>query len=160
MIKYIVREDGNMSYRVIAKTEEDTIVLAQNLESEKFPNMVVCLYGDLSSGKTLFVKGFAHALEVEDDVTSPTFNIIKEYSGQLPLFHMDVYRCGTHVECLGLEEYYTKDGVVMIEWADLIEDQLPKERLDIHFEVLDNDTRVITLKPKGTKYEDACEGVI
>ena len=149
-----------MSYRVISKNEEDTIVLAENIESEKFKNMVICLCGDLSSGKTLFVKGFAKALEVRDDVTSPTFNIIKEYQGQMDLYHMDVYRCGTHTDCLGLEEYFTKGGIVMIEWADLIEKQLPKERLDIFFEVLENDIRVITMKPHGDKYEDVCEAVI
>ena len=149
-----------MSHRFIARTEEDTITLAENLESAKFPNMVICLYGDLSSGKTLFVKGFAHALEVHDDVTSPTFNIIKEYVGQLPLFHMDVYRCGDDIECLGLEEYFTKKGVVIIEWADLIEERLPKERLDIHIQVLDNDARIFMLKPHGEKHEEAVEAAI
>jgi len=149
-----------MSYRVVSRNEEDTIVLAENIESEKFPNMVICLYGDLGSGKTLFVKGFANALEIDENVTSPTFNIIKEYKGQMDLYHMDVYRCGSQVECLGLEEYFTKGGIVMIEWADLIEDELPKERLDVFFEVLENDTRVIRLKPYGDKYEDVCEAVI
>ena len=75
-----------MEYKYTTYSEEDTIELAQNIESEKFPNMVICLDGDLGSGKTIFTKGFAKSLEVEEEVTSPSFNIIKEYtSGELPL---------------------------------------------------------------------------
>ena len=67
-------------YKLTMRSEEDTVYLAQNIESEKFPGMVICLKGDLGSGKTIFTKGFASSLEVEESVTSPTFNIIKEYS--------------------------------------------------------------------------------
>ena len=98
-----------MDYKLTTYSEEETIELAQNIESEKFPNMVSCLRGDLGSGKTVFTKGFAKALEVKEEVTSPTFNIIKEYTtGELPLFHMDVYRLDGNVEDLGIEEYFTK----------------------------------------------------
>ena len=115
-----------MEFKFTSKTEEDTIELAQNIESEKFPNMVICLRGDLGSGKTVFTKGFAGALGIEEVITSPTFNIIKEYDGELPLYHMDVYRLDGKIKNLGIEEYYHKGGVVIIEWADLIEDYLPK----------------------------------
>ena len=67
-------------YKYTSRNENDTVALAQNIESEKFPNMVICLDGELGSGKTVFVKGFAHALGIEDNITSPTFNIIKEYN--------------------------------------------------------------------------------
>ena len=67
--------------------------IAENIESEKFPGMVICLNGELGSGKTVFVKGFANALEVKETITSPTFSLIKEYyDGEMPLYHMDVYR--------------------------------------------------------------------
>ena len=66
-------------YKLTMRSEEDTVYLAQNIESEKFPNMVICLKGDLGSGKTVFTKGFAQALEVKEQVTSPTFNIIKDF---------------------------------------------------------------------------------
>ena len=129
-----------MSYKVISRSEKDTINLAQNIESEKFPNMVICLMGDLGSGKTIFTKGFASSLEVEEAITSPTFNIIKEYtSGQMPLYHMDVYRLDGKVEDLGIEEYFTKGGITIIEWADMIEDYLPEERLEIKFRLSDED---------------------
>ena len=121
-----------MEYKITTYSEEETIELAQNIESEKFPNMVICLRGDLGSGKTVFTKGFAHAMEIEEEITSPTFNIIKEYTtGDMPLYHMDVYRLDGQVGDIGIEEYYTKKGVTIIEWADMIPDYLPDRRLDI-----------------------------
>lgn len=152
-----------MDYKVTTYSEEETIELAQNIESEKFPNMVICLQGDLGSGKTMFTKGFAKAMQVEEEITSPTFNIIKEYtSGELPLYHMDVYRLDGKVEGLGIEEYYTKGGVTIIEWADMIPDYLPEERLDIKIKSSseDEDKRTITLIPYGSEYEEVCEAVV
>ena len=92
-------------YKIITHDENETIAVAQNIESEKFPNMVICLNGDLGSGKTLFTKGFAHAMGI-DEITSPTFTIIKEYVGELPLYHMDVYRLEDSKEDIGIEEYF------------------------------------------------------
>ncbi len=150
-----------MDYKYIADDESDTIALAENIESEHFPGMVICLNGELGSGKTVFTKAFANALGIEDDVTSPTFNIIKEYpNGELPLYHMDVYRLEGNVNELGLEEYFDGDGVSIVEWADMIEDHLPKERLDINIKVTGEDTRVIVLKPHGKVYEDICEAIL
>ena len=152
-----------MDYKLTTYSEEETIELAQNIESEKFPNMVICLRGDLGSGKTVFTKGFAKALEVKEEVTSPTFNIIKEYTtGELPLFHMDVYRLDGNVEDLGIEEYFTKKGSTIIEWADMIPDYLPEERLDIKIKNSseDEDKRIITIKPYGAAYEELCEAIL
>lgn len=150
-----------MDYRVTTRSEKETIELAQNIESEKFPNMVICLEGDLGSGKTIFSKGIAQALGVEEAVTSPTFNIIKEYmSGEMPLYHMDVYRIDGHVKELGIPEYYSKNGIVIIEWADLISDYLPEERLDIKIKIIDEDTRVFVFIPHGRVYEDLCAAVL
>ncbi len=152
-----------MDYKVTTYSEEETIELAQNIESEKFPNMVICLEGDLGSGKTLFTKGFAEALEVQEEITSPTFNIIKEYtSGELPLYHMDVYRLDGKVDELGIEEYYTRGGITIIEWADMIPDYLPEKRLDIKIKNSseDENKRTITLIPHGKKYEELCEAIL
>ena len=147
-----------MEYKYTAYNLEDTMELAENIESEKFPNMVICLTGDLGSGKTMFTKAFAKSLQVEEEVTSPTFNIIKEYeSGELPLYHMDVYRLDGKVGDLGIEEYFTKKGITIIEWADMIEDYLPKNRLDIKIKIVGEEKRVFILKPHGKKYEDICE---
>ena len=149
-----------MEYKVTMKDEFDTIELAQNFESEKFPNMVICLNGELGSGKTVFTKGIANALGITETITSPTFSIIKEYEGELPLYHMDVYRLDGNYEGVGIEEYFTKGGVVVIEWADTIKDILPSERLDIKFKVVDEDKRVLVIKPYGKQYEDLCEAVL
>lgn len=152
-----------MEYKITTYSEEETIELAQNIESEKFPNMVICLRGDLGSGKTVFTKGFAQAMEVSEEVTSPTFNIIKEYlSGDMPLFHMDVYRLDGNVDELGIEEYFTKKGVTIIEWADMIPDYLPEKRLDIKIRNSEDDEnkRTITITPYGRKYEEICEAVL
>lgn len=149
-----------MEYRLTMRSEIDTIEFAQNLESEKFPNMVICLNGELGSGKTIFTKGFANALGIDDNVTSPTFNIIKEYDGELPLYHMDVYRLDGNTEGVGIEEYFSKDGVVIIEWANTIKDILPPERLDIKFKVAGENSRILLVTPHGKQYEELCEAVL
>ena len=150
-----------MEYKVTTWSEKETVELAENFESEKFPNMVICLTGDLGSGKTVFAKGFASALGVDEVITSPTFTIIKEYySGELPLFHMDVYRLDeTNVE-VNFSEYFKKKGISIIEWSDMIESELPKERLDISIRVVNEDTRLFIIKPIGKEYEDLCEAVL
>lgn len=149
-----------MEYRLTTRSEMDTIEFAQNLESEKFPNMVICLNGELGSGKTVFTKGFANAMEVKESVTSPTFTIIKEYEGELPLYHMDVYRLDGNTEGLGIDEYFTKDGVVIIEWANTIKDDLPENRLDIKFKVAGENSRILIVEPHGQEYEELCEAVL
>ena len=150
-----------MEYKIITKSDLETVELAQNFEAEKFPNMVICLNGELGSGKTMFTKGIANALGIEETITSPTFSIIKEYLyGELPLYHMDVYRLNGDVENVGIEDYYNKGGVVVIEWADTIKDILPKERIDIKFLVADENKRIIILEPHGQKYEELCKAVL
>ena len=149
-------------YKYTSHSEEDTMELAQNLESEKFPNMVICLRGELGSGKTVFVKGFASSLGIDETITSPTFNLVKEYlNGELPLYHMDVYRLEDGDDgSIGLSDYFNKNGVTIIEWSDIIKDSLPEERLEIKFKVVDEDTRLITLIPYGKDYEDIVSAVL
>ena len=149
-----------MNYKYTSKSENDTFTLAENIESEKFENMIICLDGDLGSGKTVFVKGFALSLGIKENITSPTFNIIKEYeSGELPLYHMDVYRIDDNPE-IGIEDYFNKSGITIIEWSDLIKDRLPIERLDINIKIVDESTRVFLLTPHGRNYEDLCNAVL
>ncbi len=150
-----------MDYKITSRDQEDTLEIAQNIESEKFPGMVICLNGELGSGKTVFVKGFASALGIDENITSPTFNLIKEYNnGELPLFHMDAYRLDDDVESIGLNDYFNSDGILIIEWADMIEKYLPNERLDIYFKVVDENTRLLVFKPHGAKYVELCDAVL
>lgn len=150
-----------MEYKLTSLDERETIEFAENLESEKFPNMVICLKGDLGSGKTVFTKGFASALGITDTITSPTFNIVKEYySGEMPLFHMDVYRIDEANIQIDFAEYFVKKGVSIIEWSDLIKDELPNERLEISFRIVGENKRMLIIRPFGKKYEDLCEAVL
>ena len=150
-----------MDYKFTSHSEEETLELAQNFESEKFPNMVICLNGELGSGKTLFVKGVAQALGITESITSPTFTIVKEYpDGEMPLYHFDVYRLDGNTDGIGIEEYFEKNGVVIIEWADTIKSILPSERLDIKFKVVGENKRVLIITPYGEKYEELCEAVL
>ena len=150
-----------MDYKITSRSIEDTMELAENIESEKFPGMIICLDGELGSGKTVFVKGFAKSLGLEETITSPTFNIVKEYTScEMPLYHMDVYRLENGDESIGFNDYFNSDGVSIIEWSELISDILPEERLDIKFKVIDENTRIIKLTPHGSKYEDIINYVI
>ncbi len=105
------------------KNESETAKLAEELAAELKPGDLVALYGDLGTGKTTFSKAAIRALGVSDTVTSPTFTIVKEYRGRLPVYHFDVYRVHSEEDLfeIGYEEYFFGDGVCFVEWADLIE---------------------------------------
>ena len=120
--------------RLISEQEEMTCKIGYRIGKLLVAGDVVCMTGDLGAGKTTMTKAIAKALGVEEDVTSPTFTIIHEYSGRLPVYHFDVYRIRRleEMEDLGYEEYFYGDGVCIIEWAGEIEDLIPKERLWIH----------------------------
>ena len=150
-----------MEYKYTSRSIDDTMELAENIESEKFPGMVICLEGELGSGKTVFVKGFAKGLGITETITSPTFTLIKEYnSGEMPLYHMDVYRIEESDGTIGFADYFNKDAVSIIEWAEMINEELPEERLEIEFRLVDENTRILILKPYGDKYEDLVNSVL
>lgn len=111
-------------------SEEETFEIGRSLGKEAKEGEIFCLEGDLGVGKTVFTKGFAKGLEIEEIVDSPTFTIVKEYTeGKLPLYHFDVYRIGdsSEMEEIGYEDYFFGGGVCLIEWASLIEDILPNK---------------------------------
>ena len=116
-------------YSVDTFSEEETKALAQTVARYLKPGDVIALEGDLGAGKTTFAKGVAKALNIAEPVDSPTFTIIKEYEGSLPLYHMDVYRIDSPEEELGLEEYFYGDGVCLVEWASHVEPLLPDSAL-------------------------------
>lgn len=112
-----------------SNSKEDTALLGATLAENVKPGQVICLTGDLGTGKTVFTQGFAKGLGVTDYVDSPTFTIVKEYHGaKLPFYHFDVYRIGdvSEMDELGYEEYFYGDGVCLVEWGLLIEEILPK----------------------------------
>ncbi len=112
---------------------EETQKIAADFAKTLKSGDVLCMYGDLGVGKTAFVQGLAKGLEIFDHITSPTFTIVNEYNGILPLYHFDVYRIADSDEMyeIGYEEYVYGDGVSVIEWPQLIDDILPDARYDI-----------------------------
>lgn len=121
---------------------------------------IICMIGDLGAGKTTMTQSIAKGLDVEDYVTSPTFTIINEYSGRCPLYHFDVYRINDVDEMydLGYEEYFYSNGVSIIEWANIIEEILPTERLNIEISKKDNNEgREIAINGRGNKYLNVIE---
>ncbi|MBI2834333.1 MAG: tRNA (adenosine(37)-N6)-threonylcarbamoyltransferase complex ATPase subunit type 1 TsaE [Acidobacteria bacterium] len=109
-----------MVERLVSHSEQETSELARRLGLQLRPGHVVLLFGPLGVGKTAFVRGLAEGLEIGgDEVSSPTFTLVQEYRGRLPLYHVDLYRLeGPEVEDLGLEELGAGEGVVAVEWAD------------------------------------------
>ena len=116
---------------------EDTFELGRQFGAAAKEGAVFCLSGDLGTGKTVFTQGFAAGMEIDEPVNSPTFTIVQEYdSGRLPLYHFDVYRIGDVEEMdeIGYEDCIYGQGVCLIEWANLIEEILPEEYLQITIE--------------------------
>ncbi|MGE7907740.1 tRNA (adenosine(37)-N6)-threonylcarbamoyltransferase complex ATPase subunit type 1 TsaE [Peribacillus sp. NPDC094092] len=144
----------------ISQNEEETARFAHELAQKLSSGDVLALEGDLGAGKTAFTKGLAKGLGVTRMVNSPTFTIIKEYMGRLPLYHMDVYRVSESEEDLGFEEYFDGDGVTVVEWAHLIKDQLPEEILTIYIYRLGDTSRRFVLKAKGERYVKLCKEII
>ena len=119
--------------KYISNSYEETQKIAADFAKTLKEGDVLCMYGDLGVGKTAFVQGLAKGLEIDEPITSPTFTIVNEYSGTLPLYHFDVYRIADSDEMheIGYEEYVYGDGVSVIEWPQLIDDILPEKRYDI-----------------------------
>src|SRR5690625_5065391 len=135
----------------ITKSPQETMALAEQLGKKVQSGDVIALSGDLGAGKTSFTKGLAKGLRVSDMVNSPTFTIIKEYEGRLPLYHMDVYRIEEESEDLGLDEYFYGEGVSVVEWANLISSQLPADRLMVEIYHRGENTRELRITPSGTR---------
>ena len=118
---------------------------------------VICLTGELGTGKTCFVKGLAAGLGIKDrSITSPTFIIINEYKGNIPLYHIDLYRIGVieDLRDIGMEEIIYGKGVTAIEWAERIKDALPDERLEISLKWVDDKTRSIEISAFGHHHKE------
>ena len=139
---------------------EETQKLASKLADLVEPQHTITLEGDLGAGKTTFTQAFAKQLGVKRTVNSPTFTIMKQYTGRIPLNHLDVYRLEDSEEDLGWEEIFYGDAVTIVEWAHLIERDLPNERLAIEIKRVDEHARLIKLMPIGKRYELLCEELL
>jgi len=139
---------------------EETQALAYCLAELLEPQTTITLEGDLGAGKTTFTQALAKGLGIARTVNSPTFTIMKQYSGRLPLNHLDVYRLADSDEDLGWEEIFYGDAVTVVEWAHLIEDELPQERLHIEISRMGETERKFLFKPIGRQYIQLCEELL
>ena len=150
-------------YKFTSKNEVETMNFAKKLASISKTQDIIVLTGDLGSGKTKFTEGFLSYFGLENEISSPTFTIVNEYSkDNINIYHFDVYRLEDSSEFyeIGGEEYFDK-GICIIEWGELIQDALPKEYLHITFEK-DNENesiRILNIDTFGNRWEDYFENI-
>lgn len=121
--------------------------------------LLLAFFGDLGSGKTAFVQGLAKGLAVSEKyyITSPTYTLINEYPGRIPLFHVDLYRLedSDDVENIGLYDILDGDAIVAVEWAEKLSDEYITDYLGLHLSIIDCDSRSITISARGPNAEHA-----
>jgi len=141
--------------RTVTRSTRETLELAGGVGDLLRAGDVVSLVGDLGAGKTVFARGVARALGVTEPVVSPSFTIVREYEGRVPLVHVDVYRIDAVQELhdLGFEEVVRDDAVTLVEWGDMIDGLLPGDRLDIRLAAgADDDERVVEIEGHGRSW--------
>lgn len=143
-------------FSTISRSPETTARIGMMLGAMLRAGDVICLQGELGAGKTCFAKGVARGMGIKEPVTSPTFTLVNEYQGDLPLYHLDVYRLEGpgDMDDLGYEEYFYGDGVALVEWAERVQEILPGERLDVIINrgTEDDECREIRMIPRGERY--------
>ena len=147
------------SFEIVTKSADETISLGKTLGKLLVGGVVITLFGDLAAGKTTFTRGVAEGLGIDDNISSPTFTLIHEHDGIIPLYHVDLYRlCGLEdIESIGLEEYLLSEGVTVVEWSERFEHELPHERIDVVLEAIDeNERKIVFLSESHT---DIIEGI-
>ena len=140
---------------VVSRDAAATRALGATLAGAARPGDLISLVGDLGAGKTQFAKGFGAGLGITDTIVSPSFVLMAEYRGRLPLFHVDLYRLADAVEALagGLVDDRQAEGVTLVEWAERLADALPEARLDVLIDGSGDETRRITVRPGGAAYD-------
>jgi tRNA threonylcarbamoyladenosine biosynthesis protein TsaE len=143
----------SLEFETVTRSEAQTCTLGQKIGKALSTGMVITLTGDLGSGKTAFVQGLARGLHVPGDyyVTSPTYTIINEYPGRLPLFHVDLYRIpdAQGVADIGFYDILREENVIAIEWPEIIVSELPRDLIALQFEILNQKTRKISIRAYG-----------
>lgn len=132
----------------VTHSAEETIQLGKKIGSMLQPGAIIAMEGNLAVGKTTITKGIAESLGIEEAITSPTFTLISEYEGKMPLYHMDVYRldsCEDFIN-LGVEDLMYGNGVSIIEWSERVREELPKSTITLRLEIRGDGGRDITLE--------------
>jgi len=140
--------------RILSTSPEQTARIGETLGPLLESGTVVALIGELGSGKTVFAQGLARGLGVDPDeyVSSPSFTLVNQYRGKVPVFHVDTYRLGDEAEmvALGYEDFFDPNGVTIIEWADKVRTLLPETRVVVKFRIVDEHSREIEFKLVGS----------
>ena len=140
---------------ITTTTPQETFALGHRLGANMKKGDIVCLTGDLGSGKTTLIKGVAKGMHIsEDEVHSPTFVLMNIYEGKRMLYHFDLYRLERleEISAIGCDEFFYGDGVSVIEWADRLGENRPKECLQVELEHKGENRRAIKITPKGKRY--------
>ena len=141
---------------LISRSPQATQAIGSKLGEIMKPGDVILLIGELGAGKTCFVQGLARGLGVEENISSPSFVLLRQYNGRLPLYHVDLYRLEKLPEIadLGLDDYFYSEGVSVIEWANRALELLPAEHLLIELKIVSARQRRIALTPEGVRYTE------
>ncbi len=139
---------------IITNSALETIELGKKIGSFLKPSDVILLDGDLSAGKTTFTKGIGEALEIKRVINSPTFTIVKAYSGKYKLYHMDLYRLDGLGNDFDLYEYFESDGICIVEWPYQVSNLLPEDYLKITIKRIDETKREFSFVAKGSRYKE------
>lgn len=143
---------------ITVNSVDETISIGEQIGKLANAGDIICLDGDLGTGKTHLTKGIARGLNIHSNITSPTFNIVNEYEGRLKFYHFDVYRVNDpdEIYAIGFDEYIFSDAVSVIEWANYIQELIPEEYMKISIEKDSKDdvnSRKITITPYGKRYD-------
>jgi len=145
----------------ITNTVEETIELGKKIGRSLKPGDIVCIDGDLGSGKTHLTKGIALGLGIDEHITSPTFNIVNEYEGRIKLYHFDVYRVNDpdEIAAIGFDEYIFSDAASVIEWSDYIKELIPDDHIQINIANESETRRNINIQFFGKRYDNIKEAL-
>jgi len=137
----------------ITKSEEETREIGRMIGKNLLPGDIICLIGELGSGKTTITQGIAQGLGVRVSVTSASFKLINEYKGRIPVYHFDLFRLDklSEIEELGYREYFYDQGVTIIEWAEKIRPLWPEERIEIELKIISENNREIKITNLATR---------
>ncbi|MBP5162510.1 MAG: tRNA (adenosine(37)-N6)-threonylcarbamoyltransferase complex ATPase subunit type 1 TsaE [Spirochaetales bacterium] len=137
-----------MDCTLTCRTADDMEALGRKIGETCVPGTVISLRGSLGAGKTVFAKGVARSLGIQEAIVSPTFTLVQEYDGRIPMYHMDLYRITSEedFQMIGGEDMLYSDGVCLIEWSEIINSMLPSGTLFVQITVNDDQSRTVTLK--------------
>lgn len=141
----------------ITHNEQETKELAQRLATFLLPGDILALEGNLGAGKTTFTQGLAKGLQIDHHIDSPTFMMIKEYQGRLPLYHMDLYRLEEESNILGLDDYFYNDGICVLEWPSRIREIIPADAVFINIERHPDESRHIHISSTNPRSLQLCK---